>query len=101
MQQEQREERQTNPDETQDKAQNKSSNTSKDNPKKPMRTLNRDGSYNAVRVGLEKQAFTDLYLRLLTVSWRKFFLLVILVYFSITLFLPRAIFFRGQVPLKA
>lgn len=46
-----------------------------------LRFLNRDGTFNVKRRGLKSISFLNLYHFLLTMSWTKFLLLVLLLYF--------------------
>lgn len=46
-----------------------------------LRFLNRDGSFNVARRGLRSVSFLNLYHFLLNMSWTKFLLLVLLLYF--------------------
>jgi inward rectifier potassium channel len=45
------------------------------------RFMNRDGTFNASRVGMRRFSFVNLYHVLLTMSWMRFLLLVALIYF--------------------
>jgi inward rectifier potassium channel len=46
-----------------------------------MRFINRDGSFNVERTGISRYSTRNLYHILLTMSWKRFLLLVLLLYF--------------------
>ena len=51
-----------------------------------LRFLNRDGTFNVQRKGLKNVSFLNLYHFLLTMSWSRFLLLVLLLYFLSNVF---------------
>ena len=48
-----------------------------------MRAMNQDGSFNVVRTGLSRREMLNVYHMLLTMSWGRFFRLVLLIYFVV------------------
>ncbi len=64
------------------------------------RVLNRDGSYNAIRYGVKKAPFSDSYHSLLTITWRKFSLLMLAGYLLINLFFAALYFLCGKEGLQ-
>src|SRR5438105_510373 len=68
---------------------------SKVSAQKATRFLNRDGSFNVHRHGRSFLGSLNLYHSLLTMSWRKFNLIVVGIYFGINILFAAAYFLCG------
>jgi inward rectifier potassium channel len=61
------------------------------------RLLNRDGSFNIVRRGLRRRPGADLYHKLLSTRWSRFFGVVFLFYMGLNLVYATSYFFFGEL----
>jgi len=67
---------------------------------KTKRLINKDGSFNVVKTGADLNT-RDLYHFLITISWTKFFLLVVLAYIALNIFFAFIYFLVGADSLIA
>jgi inward rectifier potassium channel len=61
----------------------------------PIRLLNRDGTFNAVRTGVPTGGVGDFYHRLLSMSWMRFIGVLCLAYLAVNLFFAALYFVQG------